>query len=328
MTTNPTDGTVDTSEGLTQDQAADAIFARMTAEPEAPAGHEDEDAEIGTPHDDEADIGVETDEDVQDEENGARRSAAADDAEVEVVVDGEIRRVAVRDLKRLAGQEAALTRKSQEVAARRKAADEREEASAYALDALIRRAQERVQPYAEIDWLVAAQKLSPDELQALRTEARRHYEDYHFLTQEAVRLHDRAKAGRAEALREAAVAALPEIRDRIAEAGGSWSPETYDRIRTYAIAQGFPQSEVNGWVNPAIIQMVYKASRYDAIKAQGPVKTRAVARSASPVKTTGAPAKANPGSAAADKAMSRLRQTGSVEDAAAAIFARMTSKRR
>lgn len=317
MTTNPTDGTVETSEGLTQDQAADAIFARMSAEPEAPPDHADDEVDIGDT-DDEVDGDVASDDD----------TAAADDAAVEVVVDGEIRKVTIRDLKRLAGQEAALTRKSQEVAARRKAADEREEASAYTLDALIQRAQERIQPYAQIDWLVAAQKLSPDELQALRAEARRHYEDYSFLTQEAVRLHDRAKAGRAEALREAAVAAIPEIRDRIAQAGGNWSQETYDGIRRYAVAQGFPAAEVDGWVNPAIIQMVYKASRYDAIKAQGPVRTRAVARSASPVKTTGAPARVGAGTAAADKAMTRLKQSGSVEDAAAAIFARMTAKRR
>ncbi len=325
MTTIPTDGTVETSAGLTQDQAADALFARMTAEPEAPAGHAGEDAGIGD-IEDQADIdGEALDDDAEADPAGP---ADADETEVEVVVDGETRKVTLRDLKRLAGQEAALTRKSQEVAARRKAAEEREEASAYALDALIQRAQERIQPYAEIDWLVAAQKLSPDELQALRAEARRHYEDYSFLTQEAVRLHDRAKAGRGEALREAAVAALPEIRHRIAEAGGTWSQGTYDGIRSYAVAQGFPQDEVNGWVNPAIIQMVYKASRYDAIKAQGPVKTRAVARSAAPVRTTGAPARVGAGSAAADKAMTRLKQTGSVEDAAAAIFARMTAKRR
>lgn len=326
MTTNPTDGTVETSDGLTQDQAADAIFARMTAEPDAPADDAGDGAEIGNV-DDETFAETEDGPDAPAEDAGPERTPPADDAEVEVVVDGEVRRITVRDLKRLAGQEAALTRKSQEVAARRKAADEREEASAYTLDALIRRAQERIEPYAQIDWLVAAQKLSPDELQALRAEARRHYEDYNFLTEEAVRLHDRAKAGRVEALREAAVAALPEIRERIAQAGGRWSPETYDGIRAYAVAQGFPQDEVDGWVNPAIIQMVYKASRYDVIKAQGPVKTRAAARSASPVRTTGAPAKAGPGSAAADKAMSRLKQTGSVEDAAAAIFARMTARR-
>lgn len=311
MTTIPTDGTVETGEGLTQDQAADTIFARMTAEPEAAAGEAYEDEAIGDGGDP-AEAGV----------------AIDDDAEIEVLVDGETRKVAVRDLKRLAGQEAALTRKSQEVAARRKAADDREEASAYTLDALIRRAEERLQPYAEIDWLVAAQKLSPDELQALREEARRHFEDYSFLTQEAVRLHERARSGRAEALREAAVAAMPEIRSRIAEAGGTWSPETYDGIRRYAVAQGFPQEEVDGWVNPAIIQMVYKASRYDAIKAQGPVKTRSLARSASPVKTTGAPAKGGAAAAAAaEKAMARLKQSGSVEDAAAAIFARMTRPR-
>src|SRR3546814_20739928 len=61
---------------------------------------------------DEDDLG---DDDGSNDEKPAPKAVPEDDAVVKVVVDGEEKEVTVGSLKRLAGQEAALTRKSQEV---------------------------------------------------------------------------------------------------------------------------------------------------------------------------------------------------------------------
>ena len=59
-----------------------------------------------------------------DDEDELDSQFADDDAMVEVTVDGKVVQQSVKELKRLAGQEASLTRKSQETASKRKEADE------------------------------------------------------------------------------------------------------------------------------------------------------------------------------------------------------------
>ena len=60
----------------------------------------------------------------QDQEDDETEVELSEDALVEVQVDGETQQVSLKSLKRLHGQEASLTRKSQDVAARRKEAEE------------------------------------------------------------------------------------------------------------------------------------------------------------------------------------------------------------
>jgi hypothetical protein len=96
---------------------------------------------------------------------------ASDDALVKLTVDGEEIKIPVKDLKRLYGQEASLTRKSQEVAERRKFAEDEGARYVVATQKLIEKATERFKPYAQIDWAIAAKTLENDEYVALRQEA-------------------------------------------------------------------------------------------------------------------------------------------------------------
>src|SRR3546814_13952670 len=75
-----------------------------------------------------------------------RSSEREDDAVVKVVVDGEETEVTVGSLKRLAGQEAALTRKSQEVEVVGGRA-------ALMIQGAIEVVLEELAPYKDIDWL-------------------------------------------------------------------------------------------------------------------------------------------------------------------------------
>jgi hypothetical protein len=77
------------------------------------------------------------------DEEGAEKAFADDGAYVKLKVDGEEKEVPVKDLTRLYGQEAALTRKSQEVAEQRKQAEAESQKHVSALQVLLTRAQEK-----------------------------------------------------------------------------------------------------------------------------------------------------------------------------------------
>ena len=79
----------------------------------------------------------------EDEEDEDEIQLVSDDAEVEVTVDGEIQRVSVASLKRLAGQEQALTRKSQETAAQRKEAEAAMDKTHHVMQAMLAKAEEQ-----------------------------------------------------------------------------------------------------------------------------------------------------------------------------------------
>ena len=49
-----------------------------------------------------------------------------------------------------------------------------------------------------------------------------------------------------------------------------WSNETYSDIRSYAVAQGLPEEQVNVIVDPAVIQIINKARLFDQASGSRP----------------------------------------------------------
>src|SRR3546814_10534101 len=98
------------------------------------------------------------DDDGSNDEKPAPKAVPEDDAVVKVVVDGEETEVTVGSLKRLAGQEAALTRKSQEVEVVGGRA-------ALMIQGAIEVVLEELAPYKDIDWLTLRDKMEPDEFE-------------------------------------------------------------------------------------------------------------------------------------------------------------------
>ena len=103
---------------------------------------------------------------------------------VEIKVADETHQVSVNDLKRLYGQEAAITKKSQAIASQRKEVEAQGLKYASALETLQKRAEERWKPYSDIDFYVASQKMDEKEFQALRS-AKVAHDDYKFIGEEA-----------------------------------------------------------------------------------------------------------------------------------------------
>lgn len=303
--------------GDTDPSKTDAKGAKPDAdEEETDAAEGDEDTET-----------EETDKDTEDHDEGdaeddkekdAAKTLAGDDAEVEIQVDGKAARVSVKDLKRLYGQEASLTRKSQEVAEARKAAEAHNEKLAATLTKLQEKAQAKLKPYQEIDFLVASKMMDAEEFAKLRQEAKAAYDEVQNLDAEVKEFMEKTRSAHAKQFRENATKANEILATKITD----WNAETYKKITDYAVKQGLPQEVVQTIVDPSAIVMLNKARLYDELKAKASTMKKTVV-----AKTVKNPVKADKAAGtssehAVRKAVEKASKTGRIDDAAAALMAR------
>jgi hypothetical protein len=326
--TTPTEGV---NEPASINDAAELFLSRW-ADAEEPSDTdkgvtpdpEEDDATVQDEGDDTSDEDLDLEEDdsdtdQSDENSDAEGEEATDDHKVKLTVDGEEKTVTVKELKRLYGQEASLTRKSQEVAEARKAAAADAERYMLASQKLIEKAQARFQPFEKIDWMVAQQKLTPDEFAALRSEALEAHQDLQFLQNETGELlTNLAKEREAQYLEKAKEAVKVLERDI-----PNWSKETYEQVCTYATENGF--KEAADVVDPAVIKFIHKAMRFDALKAKAAQKkTQAKTAPKRVVKPANSNSTKLGQNEKPNDALKKLAQTGSRDDAAAAFLERWT----
>jgi hypothetical protein len=280
----------------------------------------DESSEEDEGDEDETDPDEETsdeDEDDGDSEDDNADADGATGAEVEVLVDGQTHKVSVDDLKRLYGQEAALTRKSQEVADLRKLAQDQEQKYSAAMTGMIERAQEAWKPYSEIDWMVAPQNMSTEDFQALRADAKQAYENLQFLTSESeTYMQERNQEAQKQHKEEfdAAVKAAHVVLADPEKGIPGWSEEVYNGIRTFAQGEGMEPEMINSIIDPIALKVLWKASQFDKSKKVATVKTKKAG--AKKVMTT----KGKSMKGKSSKAQAKLAQTGNFDDAVSALM--------
>jgi hypothetical protein len=311
-----------TDEGNESSPEATEVKEKTPVEPEEDADQEQEEVEESQDEQEESEDPDENDEDAeeeseegeQDEEEPAKKTLD-DDAEVEVKVENEVLKVSVKDLKRLYGQEAALTRKSQHVAAKRKEVEAAEQQLSASLEKLYQKAVSRWEPYSKIDMLVASKQLDADSFAALRAEAQSAYEDFRFISEEANAFVSQTQAQRQEQLKMAAQEAVKVLKETIP----GWSAPLYDNIREYAISQGLDADTVNNLVDPSALQIIYKARLYDESKKVATKKKVLTAKKV--VKSTSSP-NSKDMSPQKEASARKLRMTGEVDDAAELFLSR------
>lgn len=339
MPTN-SDGTTTENNQLTVDDGAEAILKMWevkdedATEPSDQSTDEDteeqdteeepetdEDAE--EPSDEDEEETEETDEDEEDTEDDDEsddkpKKTLDDDAVVKVKVGEEELDVSVKELKRLYGQEAALTRKSQAVAAKTKEVEETGAKYMASLAGLLDRARQRAEPFTKVDFLVATKELSSEELKALRDEAQRHFDDVRFLEQEIDSFMGNVQKQRQESLMEQAKECVTVLKKEIP----GWNEKLYDDLRSFAVTQGFDREVINNLVDPVAFKLLHQAYLYN--KGQKAVTTKKNKAPKKVIKTTTAPSvtKEVVGKKEVNKALDRVRQTGSVDDATAAFLAK------
>jgi hypothetical protein len=254
----------------------------------------------------------------------AARKYADDGVYVKVTVGDEVHEVPVKDLQRLFGQEKALTQKSMEASTQRLAADNELQKNTAATSALLERAKSRFEPYAKVDFLLAAKELSAEDYTNLRNAAGAAYEDVQFLEKNLNSHMQTMQAKQSETLVTQAKAAL-QVLQGPAEKGGieGWNEKVYDDIRGWAVGQGLDKVIVNQLVDPVAIKMLYNAMLFT--RGQSKIVTTKVNKTPTKVvKTTTSPAaaKVDKSSANVKKALANLKSSGSTDSAADAFMAR------
>lgn len=260
-----------------------------------------------------------TDPDAADQPDKAKPIVEDEEALVKVTVDGEELTVSVKDLKRLYGQEASLTRKSMDLANRRKEAEEIGSYYANGLARLVQMAEEEYAPYANIDFLVAAKDLSSEELKALREEATAKYQKYQFLTQELQGYTQQFNQQRAKLMQEQAAQTIAELTNPETGIPG-WGPKLYEEVGNYAVSKGMRPEAFASILDAPSLRVIYEAYRYDRAK-QITTKKKAAAPQ-KVLKSSASPDTGRFGNDKSKASMSRLRQTGSRDDAVSALLSK------
>lgn len=256
--------TEETSDNTQEEEVEDEVEEDNETDPDETEETEDED---------EAD-------DVENE-----KPILADDAEVEIQVDGEKVKASVKDLKRLYGQEASLTRKSQEVARQRKDAEDHISKSNVVLQKMLEKAQAKFKPYSDVDMLVASKTMATEDFAQLRREAKDAEDEYRFISQEADQYYKGLKDQHQAQLQVSAKECVKVLQESVP----NWDNNLYNDIRGYAISQGLEEGQVNKYVDPIVIQLINKARLYDqgkkvaTIKRKNPTSTKILRSKKAPI---------------------------------------------
>jgi len=311
---SPSDADVESEEELVEETGSEEDEG--TEETAEDAGSEDDHQEAS---EDEDETPAEDAEEDAEESTDEPAKVLGDDAIVKVKVGEEELDVSVKDLKRLYGQEKALTQKSQEVAAKRKEADAKAEVLDVSYQRIYDKALERFKPYAGLDMLVASKQLDAEQFAALRKEAAAAYEDFKFISEEATKFVEGRKAEHQTQMRAAAAEAIKVLKADIP----NWSPKLYDDIRSYAVGKGLDQAFVNTIVDPTTIKILNQSRLYEESKKIATKKKVAVPKKVlkTTLSTSTKDTKGNSKGAAAVK----FAKSGSVDDATDLFLSRWAS---
>ena len=339
---------------LDLDDAAEAILGRWDdgenlSEPEdkvaTPEEVEETDLEEGVYEDDDDDLEEEVEDDTDPEETDEAEEyedeeeveeddteglpTVSEDALVEVSVKGENKQVSVKELKRLYGQEASLTQKSQDLASQRKVAEQEFQRTQLSYQKMLERAEARLAPYSEMDMLLAAQQMDAETFAQLRQDARQAEDDVKFLKEESNALLGELQANQQQAIQTAATDCVRVLEENLPD----WGNDLYNDIRAFAVKSGLPQEQVDQYTDPTVIMLINKARLYDESKKSAQTKkAKAKVTKAKSTRTKVLSSKKSPPSKTtlkakrAQEAQAKLRNNprygGDTDDIAAALMAR------
>jgi hypothetical protein len=323
----------ETKSGLTVDEAVSALTSKWDApaskdQPKAAPEIEEEDTDLSEEEDEGEEAEV-TDEDSDGEDTDQddatpkpEPTEAPDDAVVKYKVGDEDHQITVGELKRLAGQEKALTQKGQQVAETRRQLEANAQYQAASLDRIYSKSKARWAQYAEIDFALAATQLDAETYTQLRADAQEAYQEIQFVESEVVgfvRQLEADKHTNLQAQARESIRILSDPKDGIP----GFNRELYSEMRTYAVKSGLPQDTVDQLVDPAALRLIHKAMMHD--KAGNTAATAKITRKpkvASRVTPSEGTKETTGGNASAKKAMARLHREKDTDSAVAALMAR------
>lgn len=171
----------------------------------------------------------------------------------------------------------------------------------------------RLQAFEKVDWQSLRQE-DPAQYAALATDLQTLRLTRAQAESQASAIGQEVNAGKSKALEESRA----EMFKTLAKDFKGWGNEAGERITAYATQSGVKLETLQTLTDPAVVIALEKARKFDELQAKKP-ELKAKAKALPPVLKPGAPRKAD---ATAD-AMTRLRKSNSVDDAAALFLAKM-----
>lgn len=269
----------------------------------------DEETQDDDDHDDESGVQDDDGEDPDDPDN----------AEVEIKVGENVHKETIKNLKRLYGQEAALTQRSQQLAANLKAAEAANNRAVEATKVLLQRAEEHARPYQydAAAWALLAANMDPETYNALREEAGKAQSNVAFLKQELDGHMGKLQQEAQERTKAEATATVTAFKHP--ETGiPNFSPELYKEMVDYGVKSGI--ADTGNVTSEPALRILWKAMQYDkTAKAMKSVEAKVKKAPDKPTKTLKPGVKRAPDDASRS-VMDRLRKNGNDEDAAIDAF--------
>lgn len=294
--------------------------ANETEETEEEEGSEENEGDEGE--------GSEEDEETEGTEDEPAAKKFADDGDdtyVKIKVGEDEHEVKVADLKRLWGQEASLTRKSQEVADGRKFVDEERAKNIAAYDVLLKRATTRADEYRALPWtqLMKDPNVPADQLAELQKEASKALEDEAFLKNEITGFMQKVQNEQLAARKTAAADCIKALNDpKSPNHVKGWSDALYNDIRSFATSQGLNAEMVNNLTDPGAFKVLHMAMQFS--RGQKKVLTKKVNKTPTKIVKNSAAAPAARSSSktvTVKSAVDKVRKSGSMDDAIDAFLA-------
>lgn len=297
---------------------------------EADAG-EDEDPSDDT-SEDEVDDEVEPEDKPEDDaKKEAKSKVAEDDAEVVHTVDGKEIRATVRDVKRLLGQEAALTQRSMRVAEKDRSVDAQLDWLKGTLGPIKAAAEARWNDYKDTDLYIASSEMDRETFKVFRRDYEAAEADVKYVQDMEAKIARVAEIRGEQAYGEAVQAAHTAINDKssLYHIEG-WSKELYDGLLNYGHSElKLDPKELDRKTDPLVFKLLHllKANADDRAKRQA---LRDKAKGAKPTVPTTTRVKVTaPGAASAPRqkgevdttALGRLKKTGKARHADAVFEA-------
>lgn len=307
------------SQELSLEAAAEILTSKEAESEDQPI--QNEEAEVET--EEESEEETEAEETQEGETEADEEAAEETEEETEepkyvteglVEIDGE--EVDIQELKQGHLRQQDYTRKTQQVAEDRKAAEQQRQEYESQLNALSVASGTNLSRYthmSETDWQqMALQK--PEEFKRHRADYDKAIGYQQFLNNQVAENNAKNEQQRDGERKAQAADALQTLKATIP----NWSNDLYSEIGEYAKTQGVDADEFADIIDHRLITVLHKASQFDKAKK---VTKKKIA--SSPKKTlTGGKATTKPANQKTKKAMKRLSQSGSMDDALDALMNR------
>lgn len=298
--------------------------------------HEDDDGELETPEgdsldDDDQDLVDEDDDDLEEQEELEEADEAQayqmDDADT-LEINGE--QVTFKELKDGQLRQADYTRKTQELAHHRQQFDAyaQQQQQAFGeqsqrLDASIQMLEQMTIADQSIDWDTLAQQ-DPSAFVQMKEQVNnrqqilnQNMQEQQQRVQQQQQAQMQQQAGYVQQQRQALLKEWPHWSDPAV------ATQEKQVLNTYLAGQGFSEQEILGLADFNALKVINKARKFDELQAKNPRTRKRIKKAPKTLKPQGRTTKGEQRLQTAKAKTKRLRQTGSLEDAASALMDRM-----